>query len=125
MVEKGIAGEVFPGPGVSCEKVGGGEVYDLVDDFWVEGLEEVEVVLKMQRLGLFLKSLVGLENDEVVDFGGEFVEADFGPVHLGADEEEVVDFSSSIAGCVRIESTGLAEIDGFLEWEEAMCCLGV
>lgn len=65
----------------------------MVDDFVCELFELCPVLFQEERLWEPGKRGSGFEDDKVVDVSVELVEADFKPVQLAVNHEQVVDFA--------------------------------
>lgn len=98
LVQKCIAREMLARPSIALLEIRAGEVHNAMNDLRCEFLENgiLQLVEEIEWLGRFLECLRGLHDDEIINDIAQFVQADFGPVEFGVDEEEVVDFARPV-----------------------------
>ena len=114
--QHGITGEVLTTPGVGLFSHGivrciQNVVYDLVVPF----REAVPVLLYMKRFGAVFEIDLGLEDDEVVDFGCELANTDFHPLQFRINHEKIVDLSFLVPVRKGFPSPCLAKVFCFFQ----------
>ena len=77
-----------------------------------------ETGLQMKWFLLRLEGDIGFENDKIINFRAQFVQANIQPVKLRVNQKHVIDFSTLIARSVDVPAPPSTEVSGLMEREK-------